>query len=190
MENTSDIQNDIINRLRTLRKERGISQEQLASACNLSKSMISKLETNRGTFNLDILVRICSALNISMGEFLDVPSQKRKHVLVIQKSNQQRLASGVPGKQGYVYYKLADQPDKLNAMCIEIHKEALAHKRFVRHEGHEFLSVVEGEIMLSFREEEYILSQGDTAFFDGGIEHKVLPHNCDFAKLTVLFIHI
>ena len=190
MKNGGDIQGEIINRIRILRKENHMTQAQLAELCNVSKSLISKLETNRATVSLDLLFTIASALGVSMGELLDVSKPQKKTAIIIRESDRQRLTFGVPGKRGYYYYRLADNPDQVDAMLLEIRKENDAFNRFVKHAGHEFISVVEGEVMLYFRNEEYILQKGDTAFFDGGVDHKILPHRCDVAQLIMLFIHV
>ena len=52
-------------RLRELRKERGLTQEALAEAADLSGNYISDLELGRKVPSLTILVRISQALSVS-----------------------------------------------------------------------------------------------------------------------------
>ena len=58
-------------RVRTLRKSRGFSQEQLADACGLDRTYIGGIE--RGERNITIIkIRlIASALNVSMSQVVE-----------------------------------------------------------------------------------------------------------------------
>lgn len=190
MEEHVNVQDGIVNKIRILRKEKNMTQSQLAEMCNVSKSLISKLETNRATLNLDLLYTLASALDVSMPELLDEPKRYKKSAVIIRRSDRQRLISGVPGKRGYYYYRLADKPDQVDAMLLEIRRETNSFNRFVKHAGHEFISVLNGDVILYFRNEEHKLKEGDTAFFDGGLEHKILPDNCEVAQLILLYIHL
>ena len=57
-------------RLRELRKERGLTQEALAEAADLSGNYISDLELGLKEPSLTILVRLSQALDVGMGELL------------------------------------------------------------------------------------------------------------------------
>ena len=50
--------------IRKLRKARGLSQEQLAEAADISTSHLSDIETGRTNFGVDILARIAAALEV------------------------------------------------------------------------------------------------------------------------------
>lgn len=57
-------------RLRELRKERGLTQEALAEAADLSGNYISDLELGLKVPSLTILVRLSQALDVAMGDLL------------------------------------------------------------------------------------------------------------------------
>lgn len=56
--------------LRRLRKERGFSQESFGFKAGLHRTYVSQLERGLKSPSLNILSRICKALNISMSEFV------------------------------------------------------------------------------------------------------------------------
>ena len=60
--NTTDITKTILAR----RKERGLTQGQLAQSANVSREMISRLENNDGDIGLRRLLRICGALGLEL----------------------------------------------------------------------------------------------------------------------------
>ena len=53
------------NRLRTARKDRGLTLEQLAAACSTSETVLRNYEKARKSPNVEMLLRICEALKIS-----------------------------------------------------------------------------------------------------------------------------
>lgn len=63
---------EIGNRIRKYRKDRGLTQEQLADMINVSKSRISNWEQGINRPDADVLADMCRALNVSPSELLDV----------------------------------------------------------------------------------------------------------------------
>ena len=59
-------------KLQELRKSRGLTQEELAEALFVSRTAISKWETNRGYPNIDSLKDISNFFSVSIDELLDV----------------------------------------------------------------------------------------------------------------------
>ena len=63
---------EIGNRIRKYRKDRGLTQEQLADMINVSKGRISNWEQGINRPDADILADMCRALKVSPSELLDV----------------------------------------------------------------------------------------------------------------------
>ena len=51
---------------RTLRKEKGLSQERLAKLVQVSQPFIAEIESGRKKPSVDVLMRICAVLDISL----------------------------------------------------------------------------------------------------------------------------
>ncbi len=58
-------------RVRQLRKQAGLTQEQLAEAASLHENYVSRLETGHQEPGLFVLLRLCRALSVPPGELLD-----------------------------------------------------------------------------------------------------------------------
>ena len=56
----------------TLRKEQGMTQQQLADAIGVSNKTISKWECGKGMPELALIVPLCHILQISINEFCQV----------------------------------------------------------------------------------------------------------------------
>ena len=63
---------EIGSRIRMYRKERGLTQEQLADKINVTKSRVSNWEQGINRPDADILTDICRALNVSPSDLLNV----------------------------------------------------------------------------------------------------------------------
>ena len=58
-------------RLRAIRKERGLTISQLAAATGLTSGFISQLERDLSSASLSSLARICAALDVRFGDVMD-----------------------------------------------------------------------------------------------------------------------
>ncbi len=69
-------------RVRSLRRERGLTIEQLAAATGLTKGFISQLERDRTAPSLSSIARICDALGVRLSHIFErdpAPALVRRH---------------------------------------------------------------------------------------------------------------
>lgn len=59
-------------RIADLRRERGISQQDLAARCNFEKSNMSRIEYGRSNMTIATLLTISRALGVKLRELVDV----------------------------------------------------------------------------------------------------------------------
>ena len=75
------LEHTVIDNIRRLRKEKGISQEKLAEYCNTSTSYIGLMEGYRNVPKLSTIEKIAQALNVPPSvlfvEHNDVPSEDK-----------------------------------------------------------------------------------------------------------------
>ncbi|WP_236017729.1 helix-turn-helix domain-containing protein [Alicyclobacillus acidoterrestris] len=57
------------NRLKSARTDKNLSMYQLAKRINMSQSTISKIESGKMRPTVDLMERICEALNLTLAEF-------------------------------------------------------------------------------------------------------------------------
>ncbi len=65
-----ELQKNFGKRLRYLRRDRDLTQEQLAELIDLSVNAISLLERGRTSPSFETLVKLAKALNVDVGELL------------------------------------------------------------------------------------------------------------------------
>jgi transcriptional regulator with XRE-family HTH domain len=69
-----EFQKKLGKRIKTMREEKGISQQELASLCDFEKSNMSRIEAGRTNPTIGTLLKISYALNINVTVLVDVES--------------------------------------------------------------------------------------------------------------------
>ncbi len=68
---------DVGARIRNLRKSKKLTTRDLAELADISQPVISRLENNTRSADVELIERICSALNLSLQDFFaDVQEQE------------------------------------------------------------------------------------------------------------------
>ena len=59
-------------KIKRLREEKNIAQQDLAAACNFEKSNMSRIEAGKTNLTIGTMLKICEGLNITLVELVDV----------------------------------------------------------------------------------------------------------------------
>jgi len=59
-------------KIKKLRNELNISQQDLAAACNFEKSNMSRIESGKTNLTIGTLLKICEVLKVKLVEIVDV----------------------------------------------------------------------------------------------------------------------
>lgn len=68
---SSEILYKFAEKLKKLRKERGLSQEALALSCEIDRTYIGRIENMKRNPSLEILNKIAKGLGVKLSELLD-----------------------------------------------------------------------------------------------------------------------
>jgi transcriptional regulator with XRE-family HTH domain len=142
-------------RLRTLRRERGLTIEQVASATGLTKGFISQLERDTTTPSLSSLARICDALGVRMGDVFH--SAGADAVRLIRRGER-------PATDWNPNHFLLSPPSERRLQAIEsrIPPKGNAGEELYSFPGDvEFVYILEGALELRVSGETYLLGEGD-----------------------------
>ena len=75
-------------RLRALRKEKGLTQEQLAARLGVTKSVVSAYENSLRYPSYDILIRIASIFHVSTDYLLGVREERLRNIDITDLSSE------------------------------------------------------------------------------------------------------
>lgn len=173
-------------RIREIRKKRGLTLEQLAERTQLTQSVLSKVENFRVTPSLAALGRISEALGVSLSELVSGIDERRR-LIIVPKGERETVERDRP-RSDIVYRSLARsrsaklmEPLLLEVPPGEPRKEALPH------EGEEFIMVVKGVVELEYGKERHRLKTGDCAYLDATERHRLVNPGRAAAEVLCVF---
>lgn len=188
-EGLSDIElHKIGEKIKYARKRENKTQQEVAEAANISKSLLSKIENGQTASAIATLSRICDALNVQLSWVLD---DKAEQDIVIQRkaSHPQRVGDE---SMGYSYEILANRSQYSGIEPTIVHvtpkSQNLRDERTYTHSQDEFIYILEGEIELLYDGKKQLLQTGDSAYFAGSKPHLFLPVDDQEAKVLTCFI--
>jgi len=160
-------------KLRQLRLRKKIGLKDLGAHTGLSASLLSQLENGKLVPTLPTLARIAMVFDVSLEHFFSDRRPKRLFALV-RAGERIRFPErpDIPSP-AYFFECLAypAQGKGLQAYLAEFpgrpEKEAQEHF----HEGHEFVYVVDGALLLHYQAEDHSLNAGDSVYFDSSEPH-------------------
>jgi len=167
--------------LRSLRKARGLTLQQLAGLTELSRTYISQIETGTANPSVATLKKLADVLGVSVGAlFSDGPDQPT--------DSQPPLASGLadvrvvrhdrrkslswPGRPWKTYLLTPDLQRKLEVLLNELMPGDTVDEAYT-HEGEEFGFVLEGQYEVTVGDDVYVLEEGDSISYPSHLPHKM-----------------
>ena len=158
--------------LKQHRLNQHLTIQDVSDLSDISRGMLSRIETAQATPSLDALQRICQTLGVSLSNLLkdfDIPDGGAKFVPRGQGMDVARRGT----KRGHSYELLSyDQGPKrlFEPFLITLDDESETFPRF-QHEGTEFIYMLEGKIEYRIGKNSYVLEPGDAITFEGNIPH-------------------
>lgn len=163
------------------------TQQQIADECNISKSLLSKIENGQTSSAIATLSKISNALDVPLSWLLeDTPEQD---IVLLPKS--QRQAKVGDEHMGYSYELLANRSQFTGVEPTIVHvtpKDMNLREEAYTHSQDEFIYIIEGAIELLYDGETHYMEEGDTAYFKGSKPHLFKPVDNLGAKVLTIFI--
>lgn len=151
-------------KIKALRLQCGLTQEELADRCELTKGYISQLENELTSPSIQTLIDILSALGTTAGEFFS--DEKEEQVVFTEEDFFEKVAPD----HKIVWLVPNAQKNEMEPIRIEIEpKSALSPD--MPHEGEEFGFVLSGEVRLHLGKKEFKAKKGDAFYYESGKTH-------------------
>ncbi len=155
---------DVGQRIRQLRMLNGLTQEELASRCELTKGFLSQLENNLATPSLPTLMDIVEALGTDMSTFFKETDETQ---ICFSRDD-----FFVDERDGYTINWIVPnaQKNSMEPIIVEI-APGNSSQIMQPHEGEEFCYVLNGKVTLVMGDREYEVRKGNTFYINGEREH-------------------
>jgi len=155
-------------RLKEIRQELGWSLRDLAAKTDVSPSYLSLIERGRTVPTLPKIHRICNALGISIGHFVDdVPPSPRV-------TAEQHESATFHDSYARVTILASPRDSAVSMFLFEIEPVEVSSDRMITHPYPEYGYVIEGQLKVVFDDEVVIASKGDTVRVEAGRPHRFL----------------
>jgi transcriptional regulator with XRE-family HTH domain len=163
----SEIRKLIGQRIRSTREARGLKAKELAVQADVTAGMISQVERGSAMPSIATLLRIATALEVSIGDFFGPSTPAGKVVRRDQRARYDYPSTGVHDE-----LISSDPTGRLQAFVTRLDPGASSGTELLRHGSEaEFVLVLEGAVEIILGSEEIALAEGDTVTFSGAIPH-------------------
>lgn len=153
-------------RLRALRKERALTQKELAGQAGISVNAVSLIERGQISPSVSTLQRLASALNVRMSYFFD--EDVRTQVVHLKAGERPSMES-----KGIRIESLGQrlQGQGLEPFFVCLAPGSESGKKHVVHLGHEFVYCLRGQVEYNIDGDTYLLREGDILLFEAQLPH-------------------
>lgn len=157
-------------RTRDLRREQGLTLEELALRSGVSRAMLSKIERGEKNPTLVVAAKVAEGLGVTLSRLVGV--EEGREVVVLPRERQtvmrdpetgfeRQLLSPSFGGRGIEFIRNVLPENSTSG-------EFPPHRRGVE----EYVAVEKGRLKAVLRGEEYLLEEGDALYFDADIVHR------------------
>jgi len=157
-------------RLRELRKDRGLSIQELADKVSLSIGMISQIERGLSTPSLRSLRLLAEALEVAVSWFFASPKRHTASRHIVRRADRRKLR--LPDV-GVVQELLSpNSASKIEIYEVTLESGGSSGPDAYTHEGEKFGLVIEGQMQLLIGNDVHVLECGDSFHFASTQPHR------------------
>ncbi len=177
-------------KIKNIRQMKDLTLAELAKKTNMTAEMVESVENGTELPSLTPLIKIARAMGVRLGTFLDDtevqgPVLTRKDHEKKAKSFSSKTSSSHP-HMDFVSLAKDKSGRHMEPFIVDIQPVKEENYVFSSHEGEEFIYVLEGEIEISYGKESYILSAGDSIYYDSIVKHNVHCKGDSSAKVLAV----
>ena len=157
---------DLGAKIKQMRNQLGLTQEELADRCELTKGYISQLENNLNSPSIATLTDILAALGSNLSDFF---REEREEKVVFSKDEFIEKDS-----EGVIWNWLIPNAQKnmMEPVLVELAENAVTTGD-VPHEGEEFGYVLEGKISITLGKKRYTCKKGEAFYYPAEKPHSI-----------------
>ncbi|MCK2156265.1 XRE family transcriptional regulator [Exiguobacterium sp. 17-1] len=157
------------NKIKNLRLQKGLTQEELGERTDLSKGYISQIEREISSPSIETLFSLLEVLGISAKDFFDEDTLNQKVVY-----SQKDVTRYEDLEQGYHVTWLIPESNEKEMEPVLLHLAPGGHFKAYEPSGSEtFVYVLEGSVTLRLGRESFVAAQGETLYYKASEIHQL-----------------
>jgi transcriptional regulator with XRE-family HTH domain len=177
-------------KIKKLRLANKLTLQTVAKEVGFSPALISQIENNNVSPPIATLSRIAKFFDVKIGTFFTEEEEECRFEIVHanERKSIPKVITRVGTTHGYSYESLSfrKQNKKMEPFIITVTDRAQEESTY-SHDGEEFIFIIKGTVELILNDERIDLEEGDSAYFDSSIKHRLLSkHGTEVKILTVI----
>ncbi|MFF2752320.1 helix-turn-helix domain-containing protein [Psychrobacillus sp. NPDC058041] len=169
-------------KIKRLRLEKGLTQEELGERTDLSKGFISQLERDINSPSIETLFAILNVLGSKPKDFFDDEHARTKVVFSI---NEQIIFEDEDKNYKLSWLISESNENEMEPVHITLGK-AGQFKQFEPSLSETFIYVLQGNVKLTLGKQQYTASKGESIYFEASDNH--LLENISDAESQVIYV--
>jgi transcriptional regulator with XRE-family HTH domain len=160
-------------KLRTLRRRKGMGLVELGRHTSLSAALLSKLERGKLFPTLPTLLRIAMVFGVGLDYFF-TDEGKRRVVEIVRCGERARFPERPALPDSPYHFECLDYRGterKMSAFLADFQEMAPDQLKPHQHAGVEFIYLIKGSLILKIAGEEHVLEAEDAIYFDSAASH-------------------
>ena len=158
---------DLGSKIKQMRNQKGLTQNELADRCELTKGYISQLENNLNSPSIATLTDILSALGSNLAEFFQEETEEKvvfsKDEFIEKDSDGVLFSWLIPNAQ----------KNMMEPVLVTLEEGAVTAGD-IPHEGEEFGYVLEGKIAILLGNKHHPCKKGEAFYYPASKPHSII----------------
>jgi transcriptional regulator with XRE-family HTH domain len=173
------LEREIGKRIHSARRSKGLRLADLASSSGFSAGLLSKIERGKVSSPISTLDVIARALGTSFEEIIanghKVKSghETSSEITIIKKKERSHYDVEYDGTKSTYELLSPHMDNKLMEPFVITLPDQGAPTVYSHHPGQELVFVLQGKVLFNYRRQNYLLEEGDCAYFDASVAHRV-----------------
>lgn len=183
----SDDIRQIARRIKELRKIAGLSTQAIAETLKISQETYRKYEAGNIDIPISVLYGLARKFNVEMTALLTGQEPHLHTYCLVKKGS----GPATDRRKEYKYRDLAYNfaHKKAEAFLVTAEPKPTKHEiHFYSHPGQEFNYVLKGALKVILDGHEIVLDEGDSLYFNSGLEHAMVALNRKPAKFLAVIL--
>lgn len=175
-------------RIKDIRKKNKKTISTVANAADVSNGLISRIENGRTIPSLPVLLNIINALEIEVSDFFEGMPKPTAANYIVSRAEDNSIIEKEDDAKGFTYqYIFGKQLSSIGFEVVLLEVKPNSQREKVETDAFEFKYMLYGECSYVIGDDEVLLKEGDSIFFDGRIPHVPINRSKTSAKMLVLY---
>ncbi len=178
-------------RIKEVRKATHRTISDIANGAGVTNGLVSRIENGRTMPSLPVLLKLISALDIEVIEFFKGMPQINNANFIVSRKADSTIIEKEDDAIGFTYkYLFGKQISSLGFETVLLEIAPNSQRDKVTTDAFEFKYILCGECYYIIGDEQVLLKEGDSIFFDGRIPHVPVNKSTVSSKMLVVYFFV